>query len=404
MISAIPYRSLMLATALCAGPNLVPAAEPPGTDGATQREYVAYLGLDVKVHDRGQDCPVVSYDEPKLSILHGSEQVRIASRDAQFALSMEPKLGRRDLTLSDLRAQAVIDPRNDPVRRGMQQQQLMDDVQTQNQELAAAKAGQADSYAIGLATASHVPFSLVTPEMVAAAQADANSALQDVGNAYAMPMFQSHTPGQVTTGEGAATDAFEVTFRLSAQEELRDTFGLLRMVVRDPANPQQPLSVLKFFPLRHVGPASRKISILQTGLPAGFAVDSYTVHIYSEGEELPTNLSANRMDLSIDEAQQFLILRHCQLNRTASIPAEIIPDLIPPEVRTWLAAIHTDATVDLEIDRDGRMTKVDAIRANADLSVAEVENKLREVRFFPALLKGSPADSKGTFALSEFSR
>ncbi len=168
--------------------------------------------------------------------------------------------------------------------------------------------------------------------------------------------------------------------------------------------PVSPSRVLKFFALPKAGLAARKVSVLQSGLQPGFTVDAYDIHIYADGREMPTNLSPNRMDLSVDEAHKFLVLRHAQLNRTASIPAEIIPDLIPPEVRTWLAAIHTDATVDLEIDRDGRMTKVDAIRANADLSVAEVENKLREVRFFPALLKGSPADSKGTFALSEFSR
>ncbi len=404
MISAIPYRSLMLATALCAGPNVVPAAEPPGTGSATEREYVAFLGLDVKVHDRGQDCPVVSYDEPSLSILHGSEQLNIASRDAKFALSMEPKLGRRDLTVSDLRGQAVIDPRNDSVRAGMHEQVVMEDFQAEDQDLSARNAAIASQYASNLAANQAMSGGGITQQEVDQANFKAAEAQRHLDQSYAMPMFQSHTPGQFTTGEDAATDAFEVTFRLSAREELRDTFGLLRMVVRDPANPQQPLSVLKFFPLRRVGPASRKVSILQTGLPAGFVVDSFTVHIYSEGDELPTNLSANRMDLSIDEAQQFLILRHCQRNRNASIPAEIIPDLIPPEVRTWLASLHTDATIDLEIDRNGRLTKVNAVQGNADLSPAEIETKLHDVRFFPALLKGVPADSKGTFGLLEFAR
>jgi len=393
--------SAAIAALVAAFPAALIAAAPPPTSAAPSTgEFVVFMGLDVSVADRGSDAPIVAVSESTLAITRNGQEVKMPIRDAQFRTRFAPRLSPLQLTIEKLAGEALHDPRTDPGREALQQQLTMDSIQAHSQEIATMQANQAAQNAANTERISQQPNSPVTQADVQRANAAAAEAATRMDAAYATPIFASALPGS-----GGATDdtvdAFEVTFRLSSPVEIPGAYGLLRLQVRSPTAPQQPFAVLKFFSLRNTGPDPRRYSIMQTGLPPGFKVDSYSVHIFSDGREVPSNLSANRLAVNLDEAHQFVILRHIQVNPAGTLPAQALPELVPAGVRERLSGARRDITVDLSIDRDGRVSAVKSINGPSGLPDDVLTAQLREIRFLPALVQGSASASEGTFAIGE---
>jgi hypothetical protein len=69
-----------------------------------------------------------------------------------------------------------------------------------------------------------------------------------------------------------------------------------------------------------------------------------------------------------------------------------------------LSSIGPETTVVLAIDQHGKVTEVRSPFPPDDSKHATLAAALRDVPFLPALLEGKPVDSKGTFAIYEFTR
>jgi hypothetical protein len=140
---------------------------------------------------------------------------------------------------------------------------------------------------------------------------------------------------------------------------------------------------------------------VQGGLPPGFAVESALMHIYANGQEYPTNLSRNRVEVTEDEAHEFLILQHIQNHRQDSLPAQLIPELVPSRLPGLIAREQRDALIEVTINRHGRVADLaPGPGATPDL-VLQLGAELRRVRFLPALVHGAAMDGMETLALSE---
>ncbi len=212
-------------------------------------------------------------------------------------------------------------------------------------------------------------------------------------------VLRGNLPGSGANDGGH--DGFEVSFRASAPEPHARAYGVLRLRIRDPQQPELTRQGLKVFRLRELTPQPRKTTVGIYDLPPGFTVESYQVHIYADGEELATNLSPNRVELTADEAHQYLIMRHAHLHPGATLPAQVLADRALRAAPSELIAGQENTLVNLSITAEGQ---VDQIEGDAAISVPlspQLQAALREVRFLPALVDGQPAASTGTFALGE---
>jgi hypothetical protein len=136
-------------------------------------------------------------------------------------------------------------------------------------------------------------------------------------------------------------------------------------------------------------------------LPPEFTVDTYNVFVYSGSEELATNVSPNRAEVSEDEALQFLILRHMQRNKGASLEPQIARELRPNWPRAELAPDWENTKVTLHITSDGKVDETGVARTIGSALNAELAAAVQKMLFLPALTAGKPVSSSRTFALGE---
>jgi hypothetical protein len=277
---------------------------------------------------------------------------------------------------------------------------MMNSIDEHRQDIAAIEQANAAANAEKVAALAERPGSGVTQADVRQADSRAAAATAKLSEVYSMPMSPNYVPTYTGPADEGGFDAFEVSFRVSSPEPLRDMLGLMRLDVRDSASPT-PVSVLKFFNLRDVGPKPRKVTLLQSGLPRGFAVAGYTIHLYLDGQELPTDLSQNRIEVSREEAHQFLVLRHTSANAHATLSAQLIPELVPDSTRAGLRATDPALTVEFQIDQNGKVTAASTSVVAADSALDHLNDLLRNIFFLPALQNGRPVASRGTFAISE---
>lgn len=383
-------------------PSTAPAATANPAAPSEAREFVVFFGLDVSVDAAGARLPVIAASEQEVTVLRDGRPARVSLQNARLHSAVEPKLGRERVTIEGLHGERVYSPQNDPARDAIHQQMAMDAIQAQSMDAAMFQARTTAANAQALAQAASDPATGVSPSDVAEANAAASQAATRLHNIQSMPAHRSALSG--TANDPGLYDAFEVTFRLATERPLPDCHGVLRLLVRDPANPRDPVPVVRFFSLRDPGARARKVTILQTGLPPGFGVDSYSVHIYSAGREVPTTLSSNQVEVTADEAHQFLILRHLQQHAHGQVPVQVIPDFLPAQLSELVPPGQGEQTVDFTIDRNGRVIRVAPTPGSSVTLTLALEAALRNVRFLPAVQNGQPVEGLGTFALVELLR
>lgn len=283
----------------------------------------------------------------------------------------------------------------------MSQQILMDSIESHQQQLAHAELSNAMLNAEGVARA--LSAGQPVPESVqSGVERRVGQALQGFDSAHTPSQGMDRTMDMTASSADAGLfNGFEFVCRISSPVEIEGAYALLRLVVRDPQTPRKTLVTLKFFPVRKITSKPRKFVFAQYGLPQGFSVDKYDVHLYVNGTELATNLSDSRLAVTAAEAHQVLLLRHMADHRAASLPIQAIPELASPELRARVPVGQLDRTVDVDVDENGLVTAVRLAPTETPGADDFIEATLRQARFLPALLNGKPVPSTGSFALSE---
>jgi hypothetical protein len=254
-----------------------------------------------------------------------------------------------------------------------------------------------------LASARVSPGNAQQAEQAAQARVAAEEAVAESSAEMGTTVYRESRIG--SAGGEDEFDGFAVAFEVSTPQALDDAYGVLRLRYRESTQPGATLlHAMKLFRLRKLDAKPRKVVVRQFGLRPGFSVESFQVHLYAEGRELATNLSPNRVDVTEDEAHQFLILRHVHRHAAASLPVQIAPELLRPAPPALADGGVAALLVNVEVDVDGRVTAVVPGAVDSGAVGAELLDELRRVRFLPALLNGRPVAGRGAFAVGELFR
>lgn len=399
--------SVFVLTVCIAGAALSPVpahAADPAVD-PTATGYVVYLGLTLSLENQREDYPVVWAESDHVELRKDGQNVRVARDGAAVKSGVVPRIGRAGLTIANLRGQRVYSYTNHPDRAALGEQLALMSAQADVQQAAEMRRYAAAEQLNRLGGPTGNPGAGDPTRQKA--QVELQEATRNLENVYASPEYGGVLDGTypVNTddnGAGGTFDAFELTFEISAPDTRTDTYAVLRLFIRDPGKPELNTPVLHFFRLPRLGPQPRRVTVMRDRLPRGYAVESFSVHVFADGEELPTSVSRNRMEVNAAEAQQFLILQHQQAHGKGSAPIAIIPVLLPSELRHLIPADQAAATIDVEVDREGHVTKLTLSRGVAGTLSPELSAALQRVRFLPALLNGKAVAGVGTFALAEF--
>lgn len=189
-------------------------------------------------------------------------------------------------------------------------------------------------------------------------------------------------------------DLVDVSFKISSPEPLDDPYMVV-FVEFEPrgAKPGEKSTLIHAKALDPIGAEPKYVRIREGGMPVGFKYLRHEVHIYNRGREVATNASSKRVELSRDEAREYLLIDHLGANKDATVPPAPVVGSLPASVRGRVSPEQLQRTCYARIAKDGRLLGLFADEA-ASLPVADPDltSLFADALYKPALARGRPMD------------
>lgn len=363
------------------------------------RDRTIYLGLNLTVDYAGVACPVVWADYEELEIVDpNGKHVYLERKTNHIQAHAVPRVARTRLSVEEVGSRRVNTRAEVANIESLQQQMMMQNIQQEREQQAAMKQAEADKNFRFEKAQLEVNHSMFTSQKtVDALQASADSASQVLDSTIVAPQLDFQN--RISNNDA---NALEMTFSLSAPVEVGDAAGVLRLYVRDPANPRVSIATVRFFQIRNLGTKPTRVRVLQDGLPIGYKLENYALNVFANGAEIPTSMSQNSTAVTADDAFSFLELQHMQDHPQGSAPAVVAPALVEPSLRSLVSDEIRSRTVGIETDASGKVTRVEPSPSAGPALSPQVLEILSKARLLPALENGKPVAGHGTYALFEF--
>ena len=197
------------------------------------------------------------------------------------------------------------------------------------------------------------------------------------------------------------SDRLDFEFALSSPRPLTDAYVIITTEYVSPGQAEPTRRVLAQT-VGAVGSVPRKIRLYETGYPTGFHVNRYDISLYAAGQEVATNLSPDRLEMSSDEAYEYLVVEYLSSHKGATLPPAAV--LMAPRTELLALANRPEFTtpVYVTVDSDGRIQTLSADSAGKKQVPTDVQSALEKFRFIPALDKGVPVAGRAKLVVADF--
>jgi hypothetical protein len=141
--------------------------------------------------------------------------------------------------------------------------------------------------------------------------------------------------------------------------------------------------------LNPIGTNPLRVHLVEEGFSYDYEIVDFQLHIYDRGMEVATNMSASRVDLTRDEAFQYVKIEYIDKHRADTLPAVPAMGRIPAALPARLAAGDYNAPFFVKVSREGLGDEAFADSAcTKKIDDPFLESVVRDIRFKPALAKG----------------
>jgi len=198
-------------------------------------------------------------------------------------------------------------------------------------------------------------------------------------------------------------DAVEASFKISSPIELNDPYMVLmfKILERD-AKPGSEGMLIYAKTLDPITTKPHYIRVREGGLPRGFKFVECQIHIYNRGREVATNVSPKRVDLTRDEARQYILMEHLGANKGVTVPAMPTAGGLRPGDRERLTNEQLIRTSYVKVSPEGTLVAAFADEAcTIQLDDGSMTAVLGEVFYKPALVNGKPVEGVARVRLSD---
>lgn len=206
----------------------------------------------------------------------------------------------------------------------------------------------------------------------------------------------------VRDASGGHPDRLDFELEISSPEPLDNAYFILVTEFSVPSSPTELHNRVYVDRLPSLDGKPHKVKIYERDYPVGFQLRGYTLSVYSNGQEVATNMSRNRVDLTADEAYQYVALDYLASHKGETHP----PAAILMTSRSRLRAVADPAAfrqpVFVSVDQNGNVVSVSASDTGAQPVPTSIANALQDFRFVPALNKGAPVAGRAKIVLAEF--
>jgi hypothetical protein len=400
-----PIAARLLFLAMLSPLAGAPAPVAQATPAAAPKPYTLFMGVDFdllrnkephRVHNVVGGSFVISVDGKEV-------HVPMNSQAADFRITQALKLTATSGVIQDLKGERAYTPANDP-RKKWAAMGNATDMGNATRNMVAAEVG------LNAANAQAASNSRMPGSVAADMQANATRTLNEATQSYNSQAFQGQSD-LTNPGLNAARmeeelakglfDAIEVTFDVSSEKVLANPYIVILAQYHEPGSkPGMVRNWIYAEAMDPIGPKSQHVHVRQGGLPPGYELQQFQVHLYDAGRELATTASPKSVRLSRDEAFTYLLLDYLGTHKGADLPAA--PALGRPEAET--KSRLTDAqwrqTYYVKVNKDGLPGAAftdEACEQPVDELLASL---IANVRFYPALEKGKPVEAVARLGFS----
>ncbi len=135
------------------------------------------------------------------------------------------------------------------------------------------------------------------------------------------------------------------------------------------------------------------VHFTESGFPFNYELVDFQLHIYDQGEEIATNVAANRVELTRDEAFEYIKSEYIGAHPKDTLPAVPAMGKLPSDLPGLLARGKYADAFYVKVNKEGL-----AFEAYTDEACTRridddyLDSVIRKVRFKPALRNGKPVD------------
>jgi hypothetical protein len=133
------------------------------------------------------------------------------------------------------------------------------------------------------------------------------------------------------------------------------------------------------------------IHFVQEGFPYGYEILDFQMHVYNRGVEVASNIANDRVELTRDEAFEYVKMEYLGAHRKDTLPAATAMGKRPKDLPTVLASGKYRNSFYVRVSKDGLAEQVFADSGcHQKLNDPYLDAIAAHLRFKQALDKGSP--------------
>jgi hypothetical protein len=283
-----------------------------------------------------------------------------------------------------------------------------DDQFSANAMQTTAQFAYADGHKDGGLTASHTPLpSPFAPTATSntTGSVDANSVNIGIASAAAAAAANQTENGDEPAGRIATggLDAMDVEFDIRSAKPLHNPYVVTMTRFRTKgAKPGMFQNMVYAQSLHPIDEHLSHVHFVEEGFPFNYEVVDFQLHIYNRGEEIATNVAADRVELTRDEAFEYVKMEYIGAHPKDTLPASPAMAKLPADLSAQLAAGKYPHAFYVKVSKEGL---ADAAYADAActqrIDDSYLESVVKRIRFKPALDKGKPVDGVASLELRQ---
>lgn len=392
------------------------AAENPATSKSAElanpKNHTLFMGTDISIEHEGklyrvQDVFsttfIISVDGKKTGVpMHGTPR--------KMRLEQSLKLTNVSASLTGLKAERAYTPLNDPRMKRQIEASQISAVVGDNSSLAMGKFEVAQNkfgVAINPDAATGAAISAANLDAAAAAASKEATTAENMSSAQFNSDSTNPALGDLRAKADLSKelfDAVEVEFEISAQAELHKPYVVLIARYHEREKPKYSRDLIYARALDSIGPTPQHVHILQGGLPEGFELENYQVHLYDLGQEVATDVAPKRVPLTREEAFEYLKAEYIGSHKGATLPASPAMGKLGIQTKAQLAPSQLNGAYFVRVTSEGKPLRAFMDEACSQPVDDAIDSLVKTVRFFPALDHGKCIEGVARLTFSHLTR
>jgi hypothetical protein len=235
------------------------------------------------------------------------------------------------------------------------------------------------------------------------ASADPNVRAAEVGGASVIGQSANgNEPGKIAT---RGLDALDIEFDIRSSKPLHNPYVVTMTRFRTASSRPGMVQNLVYAEALHpIDEHLSHVHFLEEGFPYNYELIDFQVHIYNRGEEVATNIAADRVELTRDEAFEYVKMEYVGAHPKDTLPAVPAMAKLPSDLPAKLAQGKYTGLYYVKVSKEGLAYVAYSDPAcTREIDDPYLTSVIKRIRFKPALNNGKTVDGIAPLRLGQLS-